>query len=299
MKESVPDFSISDDNRITRATFRCMASPCEVLIDSQDLALAHEIAACAVGEATRIEHKFSRYLDGNLIYQINHSPGEFVDLDAEADRLIAFAFQCYDLSEGLFDITSGILREIWRFDGKHPVPTQQQVDELLPFIGLDRISYDKKRLKLPEGMQIDLGGIGKEYAVDRITGLLRNQYKPGILINLGGDIAITGMRHSGEQWFIGIEDPDRNQQASAMLKMRRGAIATSGDANRYILHRGKRYGHILNPKTGWPVEGSPRSVTVGADTCTDAGIIATLAMLQGKYAEEFLERQGLRYHCHR
>ena len=299
VKESMPDFSISIDNRITRIRFRCMASPCEVLIDSQDLALAHEIAACAVGEATRIEHKFSRYLDGNLIYQINHSPGEFVDLDAEADRLIAFAFQCYELSEGLFDITSGILQKIWRFDGKHPVPSQRQVDELLPFIGLDRISYDKKRLKLPEGMQIDLGGIGKEYAVDQITGLLRNQYKPGILINLGGDIAITGMRQSEKQWFIGIEDPDRSQQASSMLKMRRGAIATSGDANRYILHRGKRYGHILNPKTGWPVEGSPRSVTVGADTCTDAGIIATLAMLQGRYAEEFLERQGLKYHCHR
>ena len=121
-----------------------MASPCEVLVDSVDSGLVHEIVACAVTEASRIEHKFSRYLDDNLIYQINHSPGEFVDLDAEADRLIGFAFQCYDLSEGLFDITSGILREIWRFDGKHPVPTQQQVDELLPFIGLDRLNYNKR-----------------------------------------------------------------------------------------------------------------------------------------------------------
>ncbi len=84
-----------------------------------------------------------------------------------------------------------------------------------------------------------------------------------------------------------------------MLNIRRGAIATSGDANRYILHRGKRYEHILNPKTGWPVDDSPRSVTVGADTCTDAGIIATLAMLQGKHAEDFLDQQGLRYYCHR
>jgi len=148
-------------------------------------------------------------------------------------------------------------------------------------------------------MQIDLGGIGKEYAVDRIAGLLRNQYKPGILINLGGDIAITGMRQDRQQWYIGIEDPDRNQKVSSLLKMRRGAIATSGDSKRYILHRGKRYGHILNPKTGWPVEDSPRSVTVGANTCTDAGIIATLAMLQGQNAEEFLQQQGLRFYCHR
>jgi len=276
-----------------------MASPCEVLIDSRDSDLAHEIVTCAIDEATRIESKFSRYLDDNLVYQINHSPDEFVGLDAETDRLIAFAFQCYELSEGLFDITSGILQNIWRFDGKLPVPTQQQIDEILPFIGLDRITYNKKRLKLPEGMQIDLGGIGKEYAVDRIVGLLRDRYEPGILINLGGDIAVTGVLQSREHWCVGIEDPNRSQQAASMLNIRRGAIATSGDANRYILHRGKRYGHILNPITGWPVDDSPRSVTVGADTCTDAGIIATLAMLQGKHAEKFLEQQGLRYYCHR
>ena len=276
-----------------------MASPCEVLIDSEEFDLAHEIVAYAVAEASRIERKFSRYLDDNLIYLINHSPDEFVELDDEADRLIKFAFQCYDLSEGLFDITSGTLQKIWRFDGKQPVPTQQQVDEVLPFIGLDRLTHVNSRLKLPRGMQIDLGGIGKEYAVDRIAGLLRDRYKPGILINLGGDIAVTGMRRGGEHWTVGIEDPNRHQQAASMLKIGRGAIATSGDANRFIFHRGKRYGHILNPKTGWPVEDSPRSVTVGADTCTDAGIIATLAMLQGKHAENFLDQQGLRYYCHR
>jgi thiamine biosynthesis lipoprotein len=148
-------------------------------------------------------------------------------------------------------------------------------------------------------MQIDLGGIGKEYAVDRIVGLLRDQYEPAILVNLGGDIAITAERANKDPWHIGIEDPNRNQQASASLKIGRGAIATSGDARRCILHRGKRYGHIINPKTGWPTAGSPRSVTVIAGTCTDAGIIATLAMLQGKYAEEFLQQQGLKFYCHR
>jgi len=276
-----------------------MASPCEVLVDSVDSGLVHEIVACAATEASRIERKFSRYLDDNLIYQINHSPDQFVDLDPETDRIIAFAFDCHTLSEGLFDISSGILQKAWRFDGQHSVPTQQQLDELLPFIGLDRITHVNSRLKLPAGMQIDLGGIGKEYAVDRIVGLLRGRYRPDILINLGGDIAVTGLLQSREHWNVGIEDPNRHQQATSMFNIRRGAIATSGDANRYILHRGKRYGHILNPKTGWPVDDSPRSVTVGADTCTDAGIIATLAMLQGKHAENFLDQQGLRYYCQR
>ena len=293
------DFSISIDGQIGKGSFRCMASPCEVLIDSRDSELAQQITACAVAEASRIEHKFSRYRDDNLIYQINHSADQFVDLDDETDRLIAFAFECYALSEGLFDITSGILQRIWRFDGKHSIPTQQQVDELLPFIGLNRVTYEKNRLKLPANMQIDLGGIGKEYAVDRITGLLRDLYDPAILVNLGGDIAVTRERESRDHWHIGIEDPNRNQQASSILKISRGAIATSGDANRYIIHRGKRYGHILNPRTGWPVDDSPRSVTVSAGTCTDAGIIATLAMLQGKHAEKFLQQQGLRFYCHR
>ena len=295
----MPDFSISIDKQISKGKFRCMASPCEVLIDSEDTGLAHEITACAVAEATRIEHKFSRYRDDNPIYQINHSVDQFVDLDDETERLIAFAFECYALSEGLFDITSGILRKIWRFDGKHSIPTQKQVDEILPFIGLNRITHENKRLKLPAGMQIDLGGIGKEYAVDRIAGLLRDQFEPGILVNLGGDIAITGERANKDPWHIGIEDPNRNQQASSSLNISRGAIATSGDARRCILHRGKRYGHIINPKTGWPTAESPRSVTVIAGTCTDAGIIATLAMLQGKYAEEFLQQQGLKFYCHR
>ena len=293
------DFSISIDNQISKGKFRCMASPCEVLIDSEDTGLVHEIIACAVAEATRIEHKFSRYRDDNPIYQINHTADQFVDLDDETERLIAFAFECYALSEGLFDITSGILRKIWRFDGKHSIPTQKQVDEILPFIGLNRATHENKRLKLPAGMQIDLGGIGKEYAVDRIAGLLRDQFEPGILVNLGGDIAITRVRQGGDDWHIGIEDPNRSQQASSSLKISRGAIATSGDARRCIIHRGKRYGHIINPKTGWPTIDSPRSVTVIAGTCTDAGIIATLAMLQGKYAEDFLEQQGVRFFCHR
>ena len=293
------DFSISIDNQISKGKFRCMASPCEVLIDSEDTGLAHEIIACAVAEATRIEHKFSRYRDDNPIYQINHTADQFVDLDDETERLIAFAFECYALSEGLFDITSGILRKIWLFDGKHSIPTQKQVDEILPFIGLNRATHENKRLKLPAGMQIDLGGIGKEYAVDRIAWLLRDQFEPGILVNLGGDIAITRVRQGGDDWHIGIEDPNRSQQASSSLKISRGAIATSGDARRCIIHRGKRYGHIINPKTGWPTAESPRSVTVIAGTCTDAGIIATLAMLQGKYAEEFLQQQGLKYYCHR
>jgi thiamine biosynthesis lipoprotein len=295
----MPDFSISIDNGIAKGSFRCMASPCEVLIDCEDSELAREITGMAVTEATRIESKFSRYRDNNLIYQINHSANQFVDLDGETDRLIEFAFECYTLSEGLFDITSGILQKIWRFDGKHSIPTQGQVDELLPLIGLNLVSYNKKRLKLPAGMQIDLGGIGKEYAVDRIAGLIRDQFETGVLVNLGGDIAVTRERNDGCHWHVGIEDPDRSQQASSLLKISRGAIATSGDARRYIMHRGKRYGHILNPRTGWPVEQSPRSVTVAAGTCTDAGIIATLAMLQGEYAEEFLERQGLKFYCHR
>ena len=188
-----------------------------------------------VAEATRIEHKFSRYRNDNPIYQINHSADEFVELDDETERLIAFAFECYALSEGLFDITSGILRKIWRFDGKHSIPTQKQVDEILPFIGLNRVIHENRRLKLPAGMQIDLGGIGKEYAVDRIAGLLRDQYEPAILVNLGGDIAITGERANKDPWRIGIVDPNHSQQASSSLKIGRAAKWLSILAVRFFL----------------------------------------------------------------
>jgi thiamine biosynthesis lipoprotein len=150
-------------------------------------------------------------------------------------------------------------------------------------------------------MEIDLGGIGKEYAVDRTALILQQQTSDSILINYGGDIFSTGPKKNGKGWVVGVEDPDellyKKENSIKEYALLQGGLATSGDARRYLIKNDIRYGHILNPKTGWPVLEAPRSITVAAGTCTEAGILSTLAMLQGKNAENFLKEQGVTYWC--
>ena len=281
--------------------FHAMASPCEVLIDTQDSSLAEHLVHIALQEAQRIEHKLSRYREDNIIYRINNASGARVKVDEETAQMLDYAAQCYELSEGLFDVTSGVLRRAWKFDGSDKVPGKDQVRKLLARIGWHKVRWRRPYIQMPKGMQIDLGGIGKEYSVDRTTLLLRQASNISCLVNYGGDIATTGQRQNGKGWIVGIENPDPSPSAiSVQIKiyeLKQGAIATSGDARRYLLKNGVRYSHILNPRTGWPVIDAPRSVTVITDTCTEAGILATLAMLHGTQAEEFLAQQGVQYWC--
>lgn len=283
-----------------------MASPCEVLMDISDKGTAGELLSKAFDEALRIEQKFSRYDKDSIIYRINNSSGKPVKVDIETANLLDYADQCYRLSKGLFDVTSGILRFIWKFDGSDNVPGQEQVAALLPRIGWEKVTWKRPVITLPEDMEIDLGGIGKEYAVDKTADILMQHCNAGILVNFGGDIRVTDARRDGSGWVIGIERSItalQQQGASAdditKFRITRGGVATSGDARRYLLKDGVRYCHILDPHTGWPVRGAPSSVTVVADTCTDAGVLSTLAMLHGDQAESFLRDQDVDFWCDR
>jgi thiamine biosynthesis lipoprotein len=143
-------------------------------------------------------------------------------------------------------------------------------------------------------MELDFGGIGKEYAVDRAFELLAAGCSAPFLINFGGDLR-TNRSPSEAPWRVGVERPDSDREAGLLLDLQRGALATSGDSRRFLVKSGVRYGHILNPTTGWPIQGAPRSVTVAASTCTEAGQLATLAILQGENAGAFLDDQQARY----
>jgi thiamine biosynthesis lipoprotein len=143
-------------------------------------------------------------------------------------------------------------------------------------------------------MELDFGGFGKEYAVDRVYDLLAARRAGSFLVNLGGDLRANRRPPSG-RWQIGIERPETDRQAALLLELEHGALATSGDSKRFLLKDGVRYGHVLDPRTGWPVPGAPRSVTVAASSCTEAGLVSTLALLHGARARAFLSEQGLRY----
>ena len=279
-----------------RGRFHAMGGPCEVLIDTDDRAEANPVAQIAADEALRVEHAFSRYRSDNIVHAINHAEGRPVAVDDETAQLLDYAAECYELSEGKFDITSGILRRVWTFDGGNRVPTADAVRDVLEHVGWRRVTWKDRVLTMPAGMEIDLGGIGKEYAVDRAAALCATRANSAFLVNFGGDLFASGPRRGGQPWRVGVDDPERTGEAARFqLDLDRGALATSGDARRFVRWNGKRLGHILDPSTGWPVVDAPRSVTVLAATCIEAGTLSTLAYLQGAGAREFLERQGIRF----
>jgi FAD:protein FMN transferase len=218
-------------------------------------------------------------------------------VDDETANLLDFAALLHDLSGGRFDITSGVLREVWTFDGSDRVPRDDQVRGILERVGWHRAEWKRPTLILARGMQIDFGGIGKEYAVDRAAALAADLGDAPCLVNFGGDMAAVGQTSGAAPWRVGIETPEFGAVPCKRIALHRGGLATSGDARRFLLKDGIRYGHLLDPLTGWPVADAPRSVTVAADTCTQAGMLSTLAMLNGAGAESFLEGQGVRFWC--
>jgi thiamine biosynthesis lipoprotein len=278
------------------AVFAAMASPCELLVETTDRALAARLGGIVADEARRIEAKFSRYRPDSVVSALNRSAGRPLALDAESTSLVAFAARCHALSAGAFDITSGVLRKAWRFDGSNRVPSAAEVSALRAQVGFERLRWAPPQLAVPEGMEIDFGGIGKEYAVDCALALAARAFPGALLVNFGGDLAASGPTTSGP-WAVGVERPGTERETRLVLDLSRGALATSGDSRRFIERDGVRYGHILDVHTGWPVTGAPRSVTVAAASCIEAGMLATLAMLKGAGAEAFLEEQGVEHWC--
>jgi thiamine biosynthesis lipoprotein len=272
-----------------------MASPCEVLIDGSSRREAERLLALVAAEAWRIEDKFSRYLRGNVVDRINRSDGAPVEVDEETARLLDFAVKLHGLSGGRFDITSGVLGRVWTFDGTSLLPSAEEIAAALRLVGWQRAEWDGRRLRLEPGMQIDFGGIGKEYGVDRAAQLAAEASESSCVVNFGGDLVLSRPRLSGEPWRVGIEDTAGARRATRLVLLHAGGLATSGTTKRFLLSEGVRYGHILDPTTGWPVRHPPLSVTVAAGSCVEAGMIATLAMLEGAGAESFLAAQGVRH----
>lgn len=289
--------------------FNAMASPCEVIVQSTDKQLVQALGNIVSAEVWRIEDKYSRYDQRSVCSAINTKAGQSVAIDQETYLLLNFADQCYQLSDGLFDISSGGLRKVWSFHGGHiessQFPSLAQISAVMPYVGWENIHFDQQQITLIKGMEIDFGGIGKEYAVDRAILLTKQFTDKPVLVNLGGDLAVTSPRFNNATWQVAIEHPDidselaQDRAADMIVALKSGALATSGDARRFIIKDGIRYGHILNAKTGWPIANAPRSITVVAPQCIQAGILATLALLQGENAEQFLTQQDIKFWARR
>ncbi len=281
-----------------RFTFRAMAAENEIQVHAEDASIAACAAQAAIAEVLRIEGKYSRYRADSVVSRINAQAGKAaVEIDEETVHLLDFADACYRQSDGAFDATSGVLRRAWRFDTPL-VPSDEALAPLLALVGWDRLERDARSIRLPrKGMELDFGGFGKEYAVDRAAAVLSKHGIKSAFANLAGDLAILGEQPGGMPWQVGIRDPRNEGGIIARLPVASGGVATSGDYERFIEVDGVRHCHILDPRTGHSARGF-RSVTVHATTCTVAGSASTIAMLKGAAAgEAWLSTLGLAFFC--
>lgn len=277
-------------------SFSAMSCRNEIHLFAESAELAQAAFERATAEALRIEALWSRYRPESIVSRINQAAGcATVTVDPETAALIDYADVAWRESNGLFDITSGVFRRVWDFSSGR-LPEASAVRACLPLVGWDKVIWRRPEITLTlPNMEIDFGGLGKEYAADRIAGQLITDGCIA-LVNLGGDIVVSGPRPGDEPWQIGIRAPAGANAVASHLPVYSGALATSGNYERCIEVAGQRYGHILDPLSGWPVPGGPASVSVIAQNCLLAGTLATVAMLKGSAAKTWLEAQGATHH---
>lgn len=280
--------------------FHAMGSPCSTQFFAASRQQAEDAFLQLTESLARLEQRYSRYRADSLISRINATAGSGFEtpIDTETFALLRYADQCYRESDGLFDITSGVLRRIWRFKEQKSLPSKGEIKALLPLIGWKKVRWNQNGIYLPlVGMELDFGGIVKEYAADASAGLLRQLNITSGIVELGGDVRIVGPLPDGKGWPIAVRKLERDSaNGSVEIRLKHGGVASSGDYERFLMIGGVRYGHILNPKTGWPVSGLT-AVSVVADHCVVAGSVATIAMLKGIAGKKWLQDSGLPFLC--
>ncbi len=271
-----------------------MGSHCDIQIYNNSRVDGRKQVKILMNEVNRLEKKYSRFSEDSFVAKINASAGNDLGLEIDYETLTLFdhARSCHEQSDGLFDITSAALSKLWDFNqGK--VPSLEEIEKTLPLVGFDKLELHDSRLKMPANMEIDFGGIVKEYAADSAASLGRKLNIEHGLINLGGDFAVIGAQPDEQPWPVGVSDPKDGRKLMARIILMDGGLASSGDYERFFEHEGKRYSHIINPLDGWPSSGL-RAVSVAGNLCTVAGSMATVAMLKSESEGiEWLRESGL------
>ncbi len=298
---AAPDAPPSPDAADLAFAFHAMGGPGEIRIAGWPEERAAMAAARAIEEVRRIEAAYSRYRPDSIVSRLNAAAGgEALPVDDETAALLDFGATLHAESGGRFDLTSGVLRRAWDFRGGR-VPSAAAIAALRPLVGWSRVEWPSadalspRRLRLPvAGMELDFGGIGKEYAADRAAGVLGTLGVSHGWVNLGGDIRVVGPQPDGRPWSFGIAHPRHKGAVIAGVSLAAGALATSGDYERCIEVDGQRFGHLLDARTGRPAA-DWQSVSVVAPACMAAGAAASIAMLMGPQAPAWLQSQGLDY----
>lgn len=275
--------AVVDERTLYTTRFALMGGPAVIrFVDHRGRTRATRIARAAEGEALRIERKYSRFRDDSVVAEIARNAGRTpVAVDDETVALVEAALDLARVTGGRFDPTVGVLRRAWNF--REPrVPGDDELAALLPLVDHRAVSVRERTVFLRKpGMELDLGGVGKEYAVDRVAELLGAEGVTSAIVNFAGDVRALGGRGDGKPWSIGVVDPRAPGRCRFAVRVLGGAgVATSGDYERCFVKDGVRYHHILDATTGKPARGI-RSATVIAASAFLAGRMASAAFLLG------------------
>ncbi|HTO03658.1 MAG TPA: FAD:protein FMN transferase [Opitutus sp.] len=270
---------------LRRVTFRAMGTKCEIQYACDDLQRAAAFERTAVGWVQAFEAKYSRFRDDSLIGRINAAAGrEWIDIDADMEQMLKLCDTLFFLTQGILDPTALPLLRIWNYKAEHLVlPTESEIAAARRLVGWSKVQRTPGKIFLPEtGMALDFGGFGKEYAVDIVAQIAANAGIADVLVDFGHDLRALGKPPGRPAWHVGLEDPKQpgTSAGSVALGGSRG-IASSGDYLRQFTHDGKRYGHIIDPRTGRPVANGCLQSTVIAGTCLHAGVLSTTAFVLG------------------
>jgi thiamine biosynthesis lipoprotein len=264
--------------------FGAMGTWCQITYCTSARTTAHNFTAAALQWVANFESTYSRFLPDSVISRINDAAGKhWVDVDDETDRLFALCHELYFFTKGAFDPTSLPLIQLWNWKATPPAaPCDSAIAAAQALVGWRKVQRRRGAIFLPEeGMALDLGGVGKEYAVDRVMQLAQEHGLESVLVDFGQDLRAHGRPPGRSAWHVGLENPKNPGHCWTGVAARDVAVATSGDYLRHFTLNGRRYGHIIDPRTGFPVDKGCRAVTVIAPACTFAGILSTTAFILG------------------
>ena len=261
-----------------------MGTVVEITVAHPDREIAQAAMEGAFSEFERIDHLLSGYEESSEVTRINReAPLAAVEVGEELLLLLEKSLEISRLSDGAFDVTIGPVMRLWNFDEGGVVPSGEDIAAVLADVGFDKVKVNAERRTvrlLSAGAAIDMGGIGKGYAVDQAAARLREMGVDNAIIDAGGDLKLLGRKPGKDFWRIGVRHPRDAARLLVSLDLAETAVVTSGDYERFFVDGEKRYHHLLDPRTGYPASAC-QSVTVIAPDAVDADAYATAVFVLG------------------
>jgi FAD:protein FMN transferase len=272
---------------LRRVGWRALGTDCALQFACADPARAEAFGQAAIAWVGRFEARYSRFRPDSLLSRVNAAAGgDWVEVDAEMEQMPELSGALHFMTQGALDVTALPLLRLWNFkDDAAPAPGEAQVAEAKRRVGWGRVERQPGRVRLPEpGMAIDFGGWGKEFAVDAVAQIGKDHGLAALMVDFGRDLRAVGQPPGRPAWHVGIEDPANPEKCWGSIAVTDAGVASSGDYRRGRTIGGRRFGHIIDPRTGWPVANGCTQVTVVAPTCLQAGALSTAAFVLGPEA---------------